>query len=469
MVNAFWGKKSTAMKKHFKFLIFFFLISIFCKAAPVDVKKAEKVAYNFIFERADMSIRKNLSLSLTEIKYDESQKNILCYIFDITPEGFIIVSADDNLVPVIAYAFEGKYVKGYNKTQEYWLSEQLALGYQNMIEDAANKQRWQLLQHVSAPKSIKGVSPLCTTRWDQGQYYNYMCPVDSNGPGYHAYAGCVATAMGQVMKRWNHPINGNSGYAYQHIWPMYFYNYGVVQANFAATTYQWSNMPNQIGNSNKEAVATLLFHCGVSVKMSYGPDGSGAHTESVPFALNHYFKYHPSIEFIERAFMSSSKWDSIVMSQLDNGFPMVYSGSDVSAGHAWVVDGYQDSCYFHINWGWSGFNNGYYYFSNLNSGNGDFTNYQGAVINIFPEDFVAVNSPENISFNIYPNPALDYFKIDIADNEFYVEVIDLKGVTVKSFKNQKIGDTAGMENGLYFIRVTTKNNISKISKLLIIK
>jgi len=435
---------------------------------PVDKEKAKEAALNFLLSSGDNNLKSTLDLVLYKVVSDDISKKELYYIFNIKPQGFIIITADDNLVPVIGYSFEDDYVANKNPVQEEWVNTQIKLAYQTIVEDKNNNEKWLSLSNIPVKKGTKAVSPLCTTKWNQDNYYNFLCPADTNGPGGHAYAGCVATAMGQVMKRWNYPINGYSGYAYQHINPNFFHDYGVVSANFGATTYNWENMPNTINNSNKIDVATLLFHCGVSVKMDYGPDGSGAQTESIPFALNHYFKYNQAVYYLERNFNPGHRWDSIIMDQLDKGFPMVYSGSTLTEGHAWVVDGYQDSSYFHINWGWSGWNNGYYYFSNLNSGNGDFTNMQAAVINIYPQDYMAVENHELKKLTLYPNPAKDYFVIDNTNTNFHVDILNLNGITIKSDADHRIINTSGIDNGMYFVKIT-QSNMQKIIKLLIVK
>lgn len=438
-------------------------------SGPVSLAEAQKAALNFLYGKADASIKGKLSLTLHKEITDVATKKTNLYIFDINPQGFIILTADDNLVPVVGYSFEDNYSENANPVQSWFMELQITMALKNITDDQNNRRQWEKLLKDKSENPVKAVAPLCTTKWNQDIYYNYMCPVDSNGPGGHAYAGCVATAMGQVMKRWNHPPTGEGGYAYQHIWPMYFNNYGVVEANFGATTYNWSNMPNQINNSNKIDVATLLFHCGVSVKMSYGPDGSGSHTEKVPFAFKQYFRYHESAEYIERNFNPGTRWDSLMKEQLDKGYPMVYSGSTLSEGHAWVVDGYQDSSYFHVNWGWGGWNNGYYYFSDLNSGNGDFTNLQGAVINVFPQDYVQVTplKPFSEHVSIYPNPAKGFFSIDGLDKNFKVDVVNTNGLTLKSTENKNRVNISGLESGLYFVKIT-QSNMQKIFKLLVV-
>ncbi|OQA00029.1 MAG: Streptopain precursor [Bacteroidetes bacterium ADurb.Bin408] len=433
------------------------LLSSSTFARPVNRQQAETAAYNFLYNKADVLIKKSFSLELKKVYYNEQSNFPLYYIFDINPIGFVIVTADDNLVPVIGYSFEEKYEENLNPVQNWWLHLQTTHAIKNMKESPEIQALWQSLANKPAIKSTKEVLPLCSTKWNQDTHYNYYCPEDSNGPGNHAYAGCVATAMGQVMKYWNYPSNGEGGYAYQHIWPMYFNNYGVIQANFGATTYNWPNMPAQVNVTNCEEVATLLFHCGVSVKMNYGPDGSGAKTESVPFALKHYFKYDESIGFIERSNIEPAIWNSIIIDQLEKGLPMVYSGSDATEGHAWVVDGYQDSSYFHVNWGWSGANNGYFYFSDLNSGNGDFTAYQQAVINIFPKGLTGVSTSCDKAFTAYPNPASSYIYFSNRPLDAMLKIYDMNAMLVKATEGNNALYIGDLKNGFYIAEFISQN------------
>jgi hypothetical protein len=62
---------------------------------------------------------------------------------------------------------------------------------------------------------------------------------------------------------------------------------------------------------------------------------------------------------------------------------MYYHGFG-TGGHAFNVDGYNGNDYFHFNWGWSGSYNGYFYLDNLNPGGNNFTEGQGAIIDIYP-------------------------------------------------------------------------------------
>ena len=125
------------------------------------------------------------------------------------------------------------------------------------------------------------VNPLLTTLWDQSPDifttgpYNALCPYDSIYKS-HTLTGCVATAMAQVMKYWNYPTKGIGTHSYT---PPTKY-LGVQTVNFGNTSYQWNLMPDTLSANDApatiNAVATLMYHCGVSVDMDYGVNGSGA-------------------------------------------------------------------------------------------------------------------------------------------------------------------------------------------------
>jgi hypothetical protein len=181
------------------------------------------------------------------------------------------------------------------------------------------------------------------------------------------------------MKYWAHPAQGEGSHSYTH--PDYGYQY----ANFGATTYNWASMPNSSGESD---IAELLYHLGVSVEMDYSPDGSGAYTSDCVYALENYFDYNTAASYIQKSYYSNITWENMMRGQLDDGQPMTYRGSG-TGGHAFVLDGYQGSNYFHFNWGWSGYYNGYFYLNDLTPGSYSFTSSQAAIINVYPN---AVNT-----------------------------------------------------------------------------
>jgi photosystem II stability/assembly factor-like uncharacterized protein len=195
------------------------------------------------------------------------------------------------------------------------------------------------------------------------------------------------------MKFHNYPSQGVGSHTY--IDP----TYGSQTANFGNTTYNWSSMPNNVSSSNT-AVATLMYHVGVSVNMHYSTSGSGAFSTDVPYAFMNYFNYHPGamIQF-KNNFQNVEDFKNLIRADLDQALPVYYSGSNPTEGHAFVCDGYHISDgTFHFNWGWSGSCNGWYLIGNLNPGGSLFNDDNAIVIHIKPYDpnlIVRITNPVN--------------------------------------------------------------------------
>jgi hypothetical protein len=229
----------------------------------------------------------------------------------------------------------------------------------------------------------RSVNPLLGTTWNQSCFYNELCPSDPNAPyGYcgHVPVGCVALAMAQVMKYWDYPVSGTGSHSY------YASPYGWQSADFGNTTYEWDNMPGSLNNDNL-SVATLIYHCAVSVNMQFGPNGSGAFTGDARNSLVNYFDYDAEAAFIYKSSYSDPVWESMLRDELDMGRPVIYRGQG-TGGHAWVCDGYAADNYFHMNWGWGGYANGYFYLSALNPAGNNFNSNQAAIMGIVPSDAV---------------------------------------------------------------------------------
>lgn len=351
-------------------------------ANPIDTLIAKQVAVNWFAER-NTDFRGN-EIKINEIITVNEKSEDLFYILNFANNnGYIIVSADDDVIPVLAYSFEYNYTnENHPPAYDYWLDtykEQILYIKENKIKaEPEIKAEWNKLNvstdNFPPVKGIKDVSPLLKTEWNQGSGWNSYCPTDVNGQGGHVWAGCVATAMAQIMKYWNYPTNGSGSHSYS-------CNYGTLSANFGATEYDWWSMDNY---SATMATALLMYHCGVAVNMDYGANGSGAYvyygSNDAYHAFYNYFGYTVSGR-------DGDLSDSEARSNIDAGQPILYSGANSSGneGHAFVLDGYQGSNYFHFNWGWSGYYNGYFYLNNLTPGSYNFSYYNTAVFNIHPD------------------------------------------------------------------------------------
>jgi hypothetical protein len=358
-------------------------------AGEVTLQTAQKAGLNFINQRTNPSgSLEQTDYSIRETVLKSDGNIVLFYIFNLDPQGWIIISADDAVPPVLAYSFERSYsITNAPEQCTAWMKQ-----YEDQISYARNNNIPAysyvpaLWNEVFNPRNSsfvirnsRSVAPLITSNWNQNAPYNAGCPADPAGPGGHAYAGCVPTCMGQVMYYFRWPSTGTGSYSY------YDSTYGTLSANFDTTHYNWDQMTD-VATSVNPAIAQLLYHLGVSCDLVYGPGGSGMYNHKAAYSLRTYFKYSPQTQYVFRD-STTMDWDSLLIDHLDRRIPMYYAGWSVPNidGHAFVCDGYQDSCYFHFNFGWSGQNNGYFYTSDLTPGGYNFQLAQEVVINCYPD------------------------------------------------------------------------------------
>lgn len=344
-------------------------------AAPVTLESARSLSDNFY---RHYSAKSNFTIS-DEMTYQKNGVNTF-YVFIYAEGGFVLVSADDAVTPILGYSTNESFdknnipVNAANWFNQY--SNHIKYIIDSNLSNKSTIKEWNKIRNNEFSQAKQAVvTPLCTTTWDQSSPYNNLCPSSS-------MTGCVATAMAQIMKYWNYPTTGTGSHTYTEA------TYGSLTANFGTTTYGWANMPNNLTSSStaaqKTAVSTLMYHCGVSVDMAYSPSGSGAYSTDVPPSLINYFNYSPSAEIQFLANFTSANWIAMLKAELDVSRPVYYSGTGAQGGHAFVCDGYNASNQFHFNWGWSGMANGYFAIGSLNPIGDDFNSDNSAVTRIKP-------------------------------------------------------------------------------------
>lgn len=385
--------------------------SIFGK--PVDENRAKTVGLYFLQNKTNSTLLKearNLQLAykITATIGDTLEERTIFYVFNVDNLGYVIVSGDDTVIPILGYSDQGifhsenipqafqKWLEGYKNEIIYVINHNI-----KATDDINNQWSLQIINKNSnttlSPNAIVG--PLIQTHWDQAPYYNAQCPTNT-------YTGCVATAMAQIMKFWNYPVSGTGFHSYSHS------QYGIRSANFGNTIYQWSSMPNQLTSlstsSQINAVSTLMYHCGVSLDMNYGTIGSSAPTPSVVSSLINYFGYSNSAQYVQRInYPDDIQWKNLLKNELDSGRPIQYRGQGNEGGHSFICDGYDSSnMQFHFNWGWGNLQitqDGYFTINSLNPGSlgagggaGNYNGLQGAVIGIQPP-----SSQQNYDLSLY--------------------------------------------------------------------
>ncbi len=440
----------------------------FMNVSPATTGGAQQVA-----APVKRMVRKAVNTTTAEPQY---------YLYENADgEGWVIIAANDAVTPVLAYSETGHFrTDNMPSNIRHWMGLYdrfiTKIGADGVVAGEEAKAEWDgLRKSVRKAKAATVVSPLIETKWDQGSPYNNLCPGTGSDK---AYTGCVATAMAQIMNYWKWPVNGTGSHSYKPLdpnsdWGASSKRYtSTLSANFGNTTYDWANMRNKytyisrftkqymeyatVTDDEKAAVATLMYHVGVACEMMYGNDddgGSGTYTlnygdwsddQSIQSAIVKYFKYKKSgltgymrdgytygrTTYYEK--WSDEDWTAMVKAELDKGRPILYGGGDQDGGgHSFICDGYNSNDYFHFNWGWSGYSDGFFKLSSLTLGSGgagggsyEFSYNQDVLIGIEPD------RPEGIEEMQYTEKATKVLQDG--------QVLILRGDDVYNVMGQKI-------------------------------
>jgi Peptidase C10 family/CUB domain/Secretion system C-terminal sorting domain/Spi protease inhibitor len=323
-------------------------------------------------------------LKVSDVIKEKENGETLFYAINFRDGGFILISAENVTVPVLGFSFEGGYASGPKSPAFHCLLNDFKhqiqeIRKQKIPQSEAIRELWKLdaLAKGDCSAMLLSCDPLINSNWDQIFPYNALCPPDINGPGGFACGWCGSAATSQLMHYYKYPRKGSGSNSY------YDPNYGNISADFGATTYHWNAMPNKLEQLN-EAVATLIFHIGVAADIEYGPEYSMGDIDSIRSALLNNFDYSDSIDLRIKAYYTDQEWQDMLMANLDAKMPLLYYGMG-DGGHAWLVDGYLGSDYYHCNWNWSGYYDGYFYLNDLSPGPYNFSYGNGAIFNACPK------------------------------------------------------------------------------------
>jgi len=366
-----------------------FLFPFFISGQVVSISEARQFAEKIFAQIAANKGQKG-DLYLEDSVITSKDQEPAVFIIYEKKGGFLILSAEKKTFPLLGWADAGSFSEDMSEWPpslteivNSWVEQIDYVRKYNLAPSPEINEMWNILKEDETFGffNSKDVIPLLQTTWNQGCGYNALCPVDTKGPCGRVYTGCVATAMAQVIRYNEHPLTGMGSRCY------ITGSYGELCADFSTAVYDYSGMSNTSGNA---AVALLMYHCGVAVSMSYGPSGSSAYSASVASAMRTNFDYTNGLIIGKGAYPEES-WVRILKRELDNNRPLYYSGHGTS-GHAFVLDGYKPTDHFHVNWGWGGSYNGYFYLNSLNPGSMNFTSSQQAIVGMIPtSDFAGLD------------------------------------------------------------------------------
>lgn len=312
-------------------------------------------------DKATMAMRESADKAELAYSFKKAGRPLL-YVFNKAGEnGFMILPADDAVTsPLLGYTDKGSFdLAASSPDFVWWLGQYEA----EILWAAEHPQRSSCDYSPRADRAE--IDPIVQTYWNQLAPYNDLCP---EYQGSRCPSGCVATAMAQVMKHWNYPERGKGQITYI---PSEYIDY-ELSLDLSGIEFEWDKMlPRYDSNSSaesKKAVASLMYSCGVGALMAYGPEASSAGYEDSALALIRNFGYDAGMRLMKRDYFGIDAWNDLVYSELAAGRPVLYGGGNSTVAHAFVCDGYRSDGYFHINWGWGGWQDGYFKLSALNPG-----------------------------------------------------------------------------------------------------
>lgn len=341
--------------------IFALLLSGTVCARQISIAEAAKTAAAFL-DAEVVSARHDTQLRAYGV-------NTAYHIFtDKTNDSFVILSGDTRMPQVLAYSHDNGIDLENIPPQLPGFLKRYSEIYDYVVDTGAD---------ISSGSSTRASSVLYTTpQWGQGEPFNSLCPTGCP-------TGCGATVMAMKMKYHNYPSRGKGFHSY--IWSgqtlsMDFdfdLDLNIMDTDFKRGTYD---------AVQAEAVAKLMYACGVALDMEYAPEGSSSNTTGQSMMAK-YFGYSNDIESLSREKIPYEKWRELLDNELDNVGPVLYRGdNDNGDGHIFLIDGRNSGGLYHINWGWNGSGNGYFQLGNFKLGDFDYSHNDWMIINAKPED-----------------------------------------------------------------------------------
>ena len=327
--------------------ILFFLITICFSFAGQAREVSEQYAREYVLNY--MSLRTSEKYTIKSLE----RVTPSCYFINLVPQGWVILSADDVVDPILAYSLNGSLKENdMPENMRYVMSE-----FEKNIEEVVRVEKTQHPRWMHPAMSLtragdNKIEPLIQVNWNQSTPYNTYCPRKE------ALVGCVAVAMAQAMSVHRYPSRPQGQVSYSSAL------YGALNINFDnERAYNWDNIMNP-EMDNYDELARFLYHAGMSVRMVYGVDKSGIPSNDVSRisqALMNHFSYPEGVTYHWRDTYDGD-WEQMLLNELSAGRAIVYNAVDskAKAGHSFNIDGYDGNSLFHVNWGWGGYGNGYF-------------------------------------------------------------------------------------------------------------
>ncbi len=342
-------------------------------AEPVGPETAAKVTETQIeiinqrLAKADY-LGASYTLSIKTIKplYAEDKEELLAYVFELEPQGFIVVTTNTDLVPVIAYSNRSSFPWDEDPLNllPHMLREDLSLriAAREILEPeriARYHREWEGFISGEAALKAPGDSwppdgqtwtgGWVESMWHQSSPYWNECPIDPVTSD-RCVVGCVATAMGQIINFWQYPDAVIFTHADDYVTNTRHISIDATEASIPAIDYN-------DGAPSFAVCADISYACGVSVEMDYTSQGSGAsHTDCAN-------AYRSNFDFDRAQWKEEGSlgFYDILEQNMKDSMPAQLGITDAgwNYAHSIICDGFRETTgddEWHLNFGWGGSN-----------------------------------------------------------------------------------------------------------------
>ena len=344
------------------------LMAAGCSMALADTVSEDKALANalkFIEQNSSSPTMSRAARKVTKLTKAMESHGFYAFNIDGEDGGYVISSSSDRTQPVLGYSDHGKIdASNMSAPLKYWL-ESLDVAVKN-IEAGIPQQKDLKANSVKSVADKKAISPLVTSKWNQGDPYNLLTPpyIDQNSGSYndHSATGCVATATTQIMYYWKWPQEACKTI------PSYYYDWSGnrrTTEELPPIVFNWDAMTDTYDNNSsyesKLAVAELMLYAGHGMKSGYA-GSTGATSGNALSALQNYFGYNKDAYNAYHLNYTYQEWEDLFYNELAAGRPLLMGADNYerTGGHEFVCDGYDGNGLYHINWGWGGWDDGYF-------------------------------------------------------------------------------------------------------------
>jgi hypothetical protein len=388
-------KKETIIHYSFKFIICILLIlTSLCVCGHSNHENLSENCNVSLYE-SNLAAKNFLMLKDKYTDYSIHQCESFCnmdssvhlgYIYHLQPTGYIIITSSKLIQPVFAYSFTSPFlVNNQQNPLQYLLTNHISHQIEKSHLIPSNEKqlyisKWdriltnpynvEILNDFQQwpPAGSTNTEGWIETQWNQFPPYNNFCPIDITDGGKRSVAGCPSIAMGQILN-YHHTINqvqfdDRDDYYHKYLSSFWIDNDHIAYdfPSFPTLNNYLKTVEDHYKNNTpltEDDLAAITFACGIAAEQVYSSSVSGTYGVDQAYEAYQRFGCNTSTLYYRP---DDTVYDKII-ENIKQALPIHYAVVTPAwdAGHNLIIDGYNTDGYFHLNFGWGGSYDGWYF------------------------------------------------------------------------------------------------------------